>query len=219
MDSNINNQINLFLNAVLAANERVNLTRIVEPSVAQVLHVEDSLAVLPELQAAPEGPYGDLGSGAGFPGVPLALASGRPVVLIESVQKKCLAVEDIVEELELESLVQVYAGRSEDLAHQRAGEFSVLTARALAPLPSLLELASPLLATGGHLICLKGPDFQEELEWAMSLQEKLGMTLLSRRDYTLSDESSRTVFVFEKTGDPKVKLPRRPGAAQTHPYH
>ena len=80
--------IDLYLEKILEANEKTDLTRISSLDEARKLHIEDSLAGLEELNKAPEGLYGDLGSGGGFPGVPLALESGRKTVLVDSVQKK-----------------------------------------------------------------------------------------------------------------------------------
>ena len=76
--------IDLYLEKILEANEKTNLTRISSLDEARKLHIEDSLAGLEELNKAPEGLYGDLGSGGGFPGVPLALESGRKTVLVDS---------------------------------------------------------------------------------------------------------------------------------------
>ena len=219
MNQALEQELDRYLAAVLEANKALNLTRITNPEQARILHIEDSLSALPELGAAPQGAYGDLGSGAGFPGVPLALASGRPVVLVESVKKKAQAVQDIVGELGLENVVSVFAGRCEDLALEKPESFAVLTARALASLPSLLELASPLLQRGGRLICLKGPEAGEELSWAGPLKDKLGMRLVQERAFELPyNEGSRIIYTFEKFADPQVSLPRRPGAAQNRPY-
>ena len=208
-----------FLEEVLVANRTVNLTSITDKEEGQLLHIEDSLAALPELIQAPEGEYADLGSGAGFPGVPLALASGRPVLLVEAVKKKCAAIEDIVERLGLQAQVSFYPGRAEELARCRPAAFSAITARALSRLPSLMELASPLLQQAGMLICLKSADITEELDQARGVQEKLALSLVDVRTYTLSDEvTRRSVVVFEKRGEPCVSLPRRAGMAQKRPY-
>lgn len=209
--------IQKYLEALLIVNESINLTRITDDSDARLLHIEDSLSGLEELNAAPEGLYGDLGSGGGFPGVPLALASGRETILVDSVQKKMRAVQGILDDLGLNERISTYAGRIEDLAHEKRGRFSVLTARALAPLPSLLELAAPLLETDGELICYKAP-LEEELEDALRIQDKLGFELISKREFTLSDgETNRCILVFKKVKEPSLDLPRRVGLAQKKP--
>ena len=206
------------LDLVMAANEQVNLTRITSREEARVLHIEDSLAGLPEVQAAPAGLLGDMGSGAGFPGIPLAAVTGRKTVLIESVGKKAAFLKVFVDELGLAGKVEVFSGRLEELCETRRGGFAVMTARALSQTGSLMELAAPLLAQGGRLVCYKAQPSEEELAHAMELQETLGLKFVSRRDFTLSDgETHRCILVFEKVAKPKVKLPRRPGMAQKKP--
>lgn len=210
--------IDRYLEAILEVNKTLNLTRIEDFEEARLLHVEDSLSGLEELKAAPDGLYGDLGSGGGFPGVPLGIASGRQTILVDSVKKKMAAVASVVDELGLASQIDTYDGRIEDLAVERAGQFSALTARALSRLSVLMELASPLLKNGGHLICYKAQLSDEELEHALSLQKYLGMKLVSDRAFLLSDnEMARRIVVFEKYKEPGLKLPRRVGLAQKKP--
>lgn len=210
--------INNYLDKVLEANKITNLTRISDVEEARVLHIEDSLAGLEELMKAPDGLYGDLGSGGGFPGVPLALASGRETMIVDSVQKKMAIVNSIIEELELKETITTYSGRIEDLALDYPKKFAVLTARALAKLSVLMELASPLLMKDGLLICYKANIQEDEWDHALALQDKLGMTLFSDRTLQLSDgQTQRRIVCFRKTARPKIKLPRRVGLAQKKP--
>lgn len=206
------------LELVIEQNKTLNLTRVSTLEAGKVLHIEDSLAGVQELLQAPQGAYADLGSGGGFPGITLSIATGRKVLLVDSVAKKMAAMERIARELGLQDSVETYAGRIEDLSIQRRGELSVLTARALTSLPSLIELASPLLAPSGHLICYKSAQYQDELDQACAIQQKVGMRYLSCRELELSDGTPRTIILFEKAGEPQVKLPRRPGMAQKRPY-
>lgn len=213
----ITDDMRKYLNKILEANESINLTRVTDNDEAILLHLEDSLAVIDELMNAPDGLYADLGSGGGFPGVPLALASERKTMLVDSVKKKMAVVNDILNELNFSDQISTYDKRIEELAIEKPGSFAVLTARALTSLPSLLELASPLLMQGGQLIALKSKE-EDDFD-NPSLESKLGMRLISKRDYYLSDnESYRTVYVFEKYKEPDVKLPRRIGMAQKRPY-
>lgn len=211
--------IEAHLKGVLDINTVHNLTRITSWEEGMLLHVEDSLAGLKELEETPKGPCADLGTGGGFPGVPLAIVSGRNMLLVDSVQKKMAAVQALIDELGLSDQIQTYAGRIEDLSKERPQSFSVLTARALSSLPSLLELASPLLVQGGRLICYKSQLPGNELEYAQALEGKLAMHFVSERQMTLSDGlTHRTIVVFEKQGEPTVKLPRKVGSAQKNPY-
>lgn len=207
------------LELVIEENKVTNLTRIVDWESAQVLHVEDSLAGLPEVEEALEGPYLDMGSGAGFPGIPLAIMTGRETLLADSVGKKTRALDSFAAELGIDDIVSTYHGRIEDLALQQPNRFSLVTARALSSLASLLELASPLLAKGGRLVCYKTHSYSEELEHAREIARKLGMEFVSSRGFTLSDgETSRAIIVFRKRCNPSMKLPRRVGMAQKKPF-
>lgn len=205
------------LELVIQANETVNLTRISNFEEGLILHVEDSLSGLSELDAAPQGLYGDLGSGAGFPGIPLAIATGRQTVLIDSRKKKMDVLSGIIEELGLSNQVSTYAGRAEFLARTQSKRYAALTARALAKLPVLMELASPLLEKGGMLICYKAQLEECELADARRVRKLVGMELVGDRSFRLNGEYNRRIITFEKTAEPQVKLPRLEGQAQKNP--
>ena len=94
-----------------------------------------------------------MGSGAVYPGIPLAIKTGRETLLADSVGKKTRALDSFAAELGIDDIVSTYHGRIEDLALQPPNHFSLVTARALSSLASLLELASPLLAKGVRVVC------------------------------------------------------------------
>lgn len=207
-----------YLDLILEANKVTNLTRIIDRDQAKILHLEDSLVGLEEINQAPDGLYGDLGTGGGFPGVPIAIYTGRETVLIDSVKKKMVILDKAVSELDLPNSVTTYAGRIEDLAKDYPSKFSVLSARALSQLPSLLELASPLLKKGGRLVCYKANISEDERKHALSIAEIVGMKFVGSRQTYLSDgETFREIIVFEKYKKPELKLPRRIGLAQHDP--
>ena len=211
----MNSLIEKHLELVIEANKKVNLTRIDTWEDGMVLHVQDSLLGLEEVNDAPRGRYADLGTGAGYPGIPIAIETQRDTLLVDSVKKKVAVLDSFIEQLGLED-VATYCGRIEDLAKREANGFAVVTARALASLSVLMELASPLLFEGGRLVCYKAQPSQDEVEHALSLQEKLGMRLVSDREAPLG-EFRRRIITFEKTGEPLVVLPRRVGMAQKRP--
>ncbi len=207
-----------YLSAILEANERVNLTRITDHDQATLLHLEDSLVALPEMEIAPPGRYADLGSGGGFPGVPLALATGRETLLVDSVQKKMRVVSEVLEQLGLDGQIKTYGGRIEDLALEQPKAFAVVTARALSSLPSLLELASPLLEKDGLLVCFKAPVSSDEARAASIVAPLVGMELHGQRELVLSDgQTRRMILTYRKVRKPALKLPRRVGLAQKKP--
>ena len=205
------------LDLVIKANERVNLTRIDDVDEALVLHVEDSLSGLPEVEDAPDGLYADLGSGAGYPGIPLAVATGRETLLVDARKKKMDVVREMIGELGLSDQIDVFAGRAELLARKKPRSFALITARALSQLSILLELASPLLAEGGRLVCYKSHIEDEELENAQRVQKLVGMSLCSDRSFELEGKFHRRILVFERHGSSKIKLPRLEGEAQKNP--
>lgn len=207
-----------YLDSILEANKVTNLTRITDGEQARLLHIEDSLVGLPEVNEAPTGLYGDLGSGGGFPGVPLALATGRKTLLVDSVKKKMAIVQSALDDLSLSEQISTSSERIEDLPLEYKEKFAVLTARALSKLVSLIELASPLLKNGGRLVCYKAQLSSEELEEALAVQDLVGMKMISQREICLSDgETTRTIVVCEKIGKSRIKLPRRIGLAQKQP--
>lgn len=203
---------------VLETNKTLNLTRIDTVEDGMILHVEDSLAALPEVDKAPAGTMVDIGSGGGYPGIPLAIATKRETLLVDARQKKAEALESIVDRLGLSRFVQVFAGRAELLARTQPECCAVVTARAVAKLSVLLELASPLLAMGGRLVCYKAHVDVDEFNDAKRVAPMTGMCLVSDRELLLSDGVTyRRILCYEKKGKPQVKLPRKEGYAQKHP--
>ena len=154
-----------YLDLLLAANQRMNLTRITDCEQARVQHIADALTLLPHLPAGPHR-LGDVGSGGGVPGIPLAIArSDASVTLIESISKKAAFLEETARELGLQN-VQVWRGRAEDWAGQ---PFDVVACRALAPMAKILEWCRPLVPPGGKLLAMKGPKLAEELAASQAL--------------------------------------------------
>lgn len=211
--------LDLHLKLVIEENKKINLTRITNWESAQILHIEDSLVGLPEVAQAPSGRYLDMGTGGGFPGIPLAIMTKRETVLADSVGKKIAALDRIIAELDLGKFVSTYKGRLEELSLERPRSFSLVTARALSTLSSLMELASPLLETNGYLICYKSQEVEAELCHAKEISDKFGLSFISKRDVLLSDEKThRSIITFKKIGEPIIDLPRRNGMAQKKPY-
>lgn len=208
----------LHIELVEEANARVNLTRITDPADAVRRHAADSLTALQDVEQAMEGVLLDLGTGAGFPGIPLAICSGRRVELIDSVAKKVRELRSMIARLGLDERVDAAAGRAEALARTRSGMYAVVVARAVSELPALVELAAPLLCHGGRLICLKGSPGGIEIERADQVAALVGLGLAYRRSLDLPQGvGHRTILVYEKVGTSSVALPRREGMAQHSP--
>lgn len=206
------------LQFVLDYNQKVQLTAIRDYNEGILLHIVDSLMGLKVVNSLKEGRLLDMGSGGGFPGIPLAICTNRQVDLLDSVKKKMRGLELFIEEENLTKRVSTHDVRAEELALKRRGYYSVITARALSSLPSLIELASPLLSKGGALVAYKGAPNEEEIIRANNAARLAGMRFLQREDYILpTTEFNRSLLVYIKQGEGKIKLPRRVGLAQKSP--
>jgi 16S rRNA (guanine527-N7)-methyltransferase len=212
---------------LLCWNRRVNLTAIVAPEAVEVLHFLDSLTcALPLLQRWGEGtaipPLRciDVGSGAGFPGLPLKIALPQlQMVLLEATAKKAAFLTAIVAELGL-SGVEVVAERAEAFAHVPAHReaYDAAFARALAPLPTLFELTLPFLRLGGLLVAPRKGDVAAELAAAAYACEVLGGGAPAVVPVTVPPlADGRVLVVVEKARRTPPAYPRRPGLPAKRP--
>lgn len=205
------------LELVLDWNTRVNLTAITDRPAALMLHVVDSLAAVPFLTDC-RGKVADLGTGAGYPGIPIAIVGERPVDLIESVGKKCEFLERSIELLGGLHGSRIVRMRAEELATGEHNAYQVVVARAVSSLPSLVELASPLLQESGLFIAMKGAPSARELESGAIAADIVGMEAEPPVEYVLPwSEEARSIICYRKVGVPNLKLPRRTGVAQKRP--
>lgn len=217
LDDGVREALLLHLHLLVEKNKELNLTRVDGVEEGIVLHVEDSLAVMGEFSHA-AGPFCDIGTGGGFPGIPLALASGREGVLLDSVKKKSAAVREFVRQLGIEERVRVLGERSEELAREEPESFDTVVARAVSSLAAVEELGTPLLRYGGRLVALRGRETSEDIALAESSARILGLDLVGVRDFAIgSDRVHRSVYVYERVRESQVKLPRKFGMAQKRP--
>lgn len=162
LDAATTAQLDAFTNLLLRWNSRINLVADRDVEAVRLRHVADSLQLLPLLPGG-DGPVGDLGSGGGFPGLVLAIASRRPFHLVESDRRKAAFLTEAAAQLGL-THVRVHAARIEAA---RLPPLAALTARALAPLIDLLPHAARLLAPGGVALFPKGRTAEDELTAAL----------------------------------------------------
>jgi 16S rRNA (guanine527-N7)-methyltransferase len=207
-----------YLDRVIEVNRSLNLTRISSPDDAVRLHLVDSLLSVPEVNGSPEGDLLDIGTGGGFPGAAICIATGRRGILLDSVQKKSKAVNSILDDMKLSPWIGAVSERAEDHAISHGGTYSIVTARAVAELPALVELASPFLRSEGRLIALKGVPDESELLRGRRVAALVGMREISVRRVGVPGGSERRCLVtYERLGLSATRLPRRVGAAQNSP--
>jgi 16S rRNA (guanine527-N7)-methyltransferase len=196
-------------------------TSVTSPEEALDAHVADSLSALPLLtdRPAPEAIV-DIGSGAGFPGLPLAVALDQAEVdLLEATARKCRFIDRAIGELELRN-VRVVCERAEDWARSSgAGRYSLAVVRALAPLAPLVEYASPLLREGGLLVAWKGARSASEERDGAAAAAMLGMSPRGVEAVTpFAEARHRHLHLFEKTAPTPAGIPRRTGMARKRPF-
>lgn len=196
---------------LIEANRTVNLTRITAPEEFLYRHLLDSLTLSPLIPANAR--LADIGSGAGFPSIPLAIA--RPdvtVTAVESIGKKCKFIQEIKDKLALENLTVLNA-RSEDLSRKTESReaFDVVTARAVAALPTLLELCLPLVRPGGLFLAMKGLSYEEELNASTEALKTLGGRFKEVQSFSHSRLEGSRLLVIEKVTCTPDAYPRSAG--------
>ncbi|NLJ81089.1 MAG: 16S rRNA (guanine(527)-N(7))-methyltransferase RsmG [Firmicutes bacterium] len=208
-----------FTNLLLEENKRQNLTGLVQPEEVAVKHFLDSLSCLllpwqSELKCL------DLGTGAGFPGIPLALARPRwTFLLVDSRAKRLQFLESALKELEIDN-VEVLHSRAEDAGRNPAyrGGFDLVVSRAVAHLPVLLELSIPFLKQSGKFLALKARDAGQELKESELALEELGAKLEQTFPFRLPLQmGKRNLLVFVKAAATPEKYPRKAGIPLKRP--
>lgn len=192
-------------------------TTVRAPAEAVHTHVADALVAL-ELKAVRAAErIADLGAGAGFPGLPLAVAlPGAEVVLVESVARKCAFIRAAADAASLTN-VEALAERAESW-RAGIGTRDLVTARALAPLAVLAEYAAPLLREGGALVAWKGRRDEQEDRDADAAAAELGLTVEEiRRVHPYAGAEHRHLHVLRKVAPTPARFPRRPGMARKRP--
>ena len=209
------------LDLVAEKNRVLNLTRIVDADDAIVRHVVDSLLLLPSIDALDlqvEASFVDIGTGAGFPGIPIAIVSEYHGLLIDSVGKKVRSVQEFIQELGLEQRLDAQSVRAEDLARDAGQAYDFVTARAVADLGVLIEYATPLLKGQGSLVVSKGRISDDELRRGDKTAGIVGLERVSRETYELPhDTGHREILTYKKVRGSKIKLPRQTGMAKHKP--
>ena len=195
-----------FLTAVLEKNKVMNLTAITDPAQAAELHLLDSLTLLKVLPLQGKSLL-DVGTGAGFPGVPLKLAEpSLRLTLLDSLQKRMRWLEtEALPALGVEA--RFLPGRAEDFAQDCRGKFDVVASRAVARLNLLCELCLPFVHKGGYFLAMKGAEAQQELHEAARAIRLLGGSFERSEEFVIGGVPHRVV-VIRKTADTPPQYPR-----------
>ncbi len=207
-----------YMNLLIEWNEKINLTAITNPEEIILKHFVDSLTIANEIKENES--IADIGTGAGFPGIPLKIIfPNNEVVLIDSLNKRVKFLEEVINKLELKNIKAIHS-RAEEIGHDNnyREHFCIVTSRAVAKLNVLLEYMKPLVKVDGKCICLKGPNIQEEINEAKNALEILGGKLEKVEETILPDsDNKRTIITVLSVKHLPNRFPRKAGTPTNSP--
>ena len=207
-----------YMNSLLEWNEKINLTAITEPNDIIIKHFVDSLTINKYIELNKS--LIDIGTGAGFPGIPLGLIrADSKILLVDSLNKRINFLEKMCDSLKLKNVNTKHA-RVEELAHNLnyREKFDYATSRAVASLNVLLEYMLPFVNKDGYCICMKSSNASAEIEQAKKALEVLGGKIERVDEFNLpGTDINRTIIIVKKIRNTLDKYPRKPGTPSKEP--
>ena len=207
-----------YMNLLIEWNEKMNLTAITDPDEIILKHFVDSLTILKEL--SDNSKIVDIGTGAGFPGIPLSIMNPTlKITLVDSLNKRLIFLQEVVNKLGLKN-IEIVHSRAEEFGQNKKyrESFDVATSRAVANLSTLSEYLIPLVKVGGKVVSMKAAEAQEEINEAKKAIEVLGGTIETIKEFNLPESDiGRTVITIKKNKQTPSKYPRKPGTPSKEP--
>ncbi len=207
-----------YMNLLLEWNEKINLTAITEPEEVILKHFVDSLTISKYIEKGSK--LVDMGTGAGFPGIPLKiLREDIEITLADSLNKRINFLNEVIKELNLKNIQTVHTRAEEFGKNKKYREsFDIATSRAVANLSTLSEYLIPLVKPNGKVICMKGSEVKEEVEMAKKAIEILGGKIEQEESFNLpNSDMKRNVIIIKKVKNTPAKYPRKPGMPAKEP--
>lgn len=207
-----------YMKLLIEWNEKINLTAITEPDEIILKHFIDSITILKEIKN--DARIVDVGTGAGFPGIPLSIMNPTlKITLVDSLNKRLIFLQEVVKKLKLENIEIVHA-RAEELGQNKKyrESFDVATSRAVANLSTLSEYLIPLVRINGKVISMKAGDTQDEIDGAKKAIKVLGGKIEKVDEFNLPQtDIRRTIILIKKEEKTPNKYPRKAGTPSKDP--
>lgn len=198
-----------YMNILLEWNQKINLTTIIKPEDIIIKHFIDSLTVLKYIKNEKINVI-DIGTGAGLPGIPIKIANeSNNVTLLDSLNKRVVFLDNVINELKLKDIVAVHARAEEYIKKEKREIYDIAVSRAVANMSTLLEYLLPYIKINGICICMKGPNIEEELENSKKALNILGGKIIKIDSFNLPDGSKRNIIIVKKIKNTPIKYPRK----------
>lgn len=207
-----------YMRLVQEWNEKINLTAIIEPNEIILKHFIDSITILKDIKDGSI--VVDVGTGAGFPGIPLSIMNPTlKITLVDSLNKRLIFLQEVINELDLKNVELVHA-RAEEFGRNKKyrEKFDVATSRAVANLATLSEYLLPLVKINGKAISMKAGNASQEIEDAKKAIKTLGGNINNIEEFKLpQSDIGRTIIIIDKISGTPGKYPRKPGTPAKEP--
>ena len=197
-----------YMQGILEWNTKINLTAITEEKMFIVKHFVDSLTINKYIKDYKS--LIDIGTGAGFPGIPLKIVnSNMKITVIDSINKKLNVIRDLSNKINFKNLEIIHT-RAEDLAQDKKyrESYDIATTRAVSNLSTIVEYMLPFVKVGGLAICMKGPNYEDELKLATKAISVLGGKLEKIENINIDRELQRNLVIIKKIKNTPNKYPR-----------
>lgn len=207
-----------YMNLLIEWNEKINLTAITNPDEIIIKHFIDSITIDKYIEK--NNRIIDVGTGAGFPGIPLSiLRDDLDITLMDSLNKRIKFLDEVRELNHLNNISTIH-GRAEELGKNKSfrEKYDIATSRAVAPLNVLLEYMLPFVKVGGYCICMKGSNVEDEIANSKTALSKLKGKIEKIETFKLPDtEYGRNIIIIKKIENTPSKYPRKPGTPAKEP--
>ena len=206
-----------YMKILLEWNEKINLTAITEEEEIIKKHFIDSITISKLIKE--NSTVIDVGTGAGFPGIPLAIIKNIEVTLLDSLNKRINFLNEVKEKINIDNVTTIH-GRAEEIGQNKKyrESFDYAVSRAVAPINVLLEYMLPLVKEGGYCLCMKGPKIIDEIKGIETVAKKLGGEFIEIKELKVANENTeKNVVIVKKVEKTNKKYPRKPGTPSKMP--